>query len=739
MTPQADSLPETPPATGSWLLRNGITVLLAAAALFWLYNRFGIEGLISILEAAVGLGFVVFIHELGHFAVAKWCDVHVETFSIGFGPAIPGCSFRRGETLYKIAWFPLGGYVKMVGEGTEEDGDEDDPRSFKNKPVWQRMCIISAGVTMNVLFGFACFIFVYMTHGAERLAGVVGQVEAGSPAWQKGIRSESRIVQINNVHNPYFDDVLPQVMTTWRGDKVRFTYEPPDSKGPPVTVEVAPRREKDEMKPAIGIGRPSELKLFPKVGKELFKPVVETSAAAQASPAFDFGDTIVGTTDPDHPDQTKSIDIKDAYDFQRRLKQLAGREVIIQVRRSKAGPSDPPVDIKVPPAYHYGFGLRMRMGHIVAVRQDSPAARAGIEVRNQDQGVEGDILKEVEVTEPDGKKLRFVSSRKDAPATPNLIIKDLDPLRLPDELDQWALRQKTNREVTLTVVRPVKHADRQTVTLKAQWDDRWRYDMEVPISFVSPIAVHGLGLAYRVETVVDAVAEGTPAAEAGIKPGDVIKAIQFRYPGKKPGETKPSKWLDLEYDQWAYVSHYLQENAEFKEVTLRVEHEGETKELVVTAVEDRTWPLADRGLHLMPDFRIQKADNFGSAVAMGVDRTVDSIKQIYQTLVALVTGLISPKLVGGPLAIAEMAYYSAGDNVYAFLVFLGIISVNLAVINFLPVPVLDGGHMVFLIYEAVRGKAASEQVRIAATYVGLVLLLSLMVIIFFFVDLSRHF
>src|SRR5262249_18557568 len=156
-------------------------------------------------------GIVIFIHELGHFAVAKWCDVHVETFSIGFGPAIPGCSFQKGETLYKIAWFPLGGYVKMLGEGAESEEEDDNPRSFKNKSVWQRMAIISAGVLMNVIFGFLCFIFVYDTHGVERPVCSVGLVDIGSPAWIKGIPSGAIIDQIGDTRSPFFDDLRFEV------------------------------------------------------------------------------------------------------------------------------------------------------------------------------------------------------------------------------------------------------------------------------------------------------------------------------------------------------------------------------------------------------------------------------------------------------------------------------------------------------------------------------------------------
>src|SRR5439155_10474132 len=143
----------------AWLAQNGIYLVFIAAFLIWLYTKFGWEGLPSAALTILGIGFIIFIHELGHFFVAKWCDVHVQTFSLGFGPALPGCSFKRGETTYKIAALPLGGYVKMLGEGDNAEDNEDDPRSFKNKSVGQRMMIISAGVIMNVILGCICFIF----------------------------------------------------------------------------------------------------------------------------------------------------------------------------------------------------------------------------------------------------------------------------------------------------------------------------------------------------------------------------------------------------------------------------------------------------------------------------------------------------------------------------------------------------------------------------------------------------
>src|SRR5262249_42970892 len=158
---------------------------------------------INIAKVVFGLGLVIFIHELGHFLAAKWCDVHVQTFSIGFGPPFLGiCSYKWGETTYKIGWIPLGGFVKMVGEGGENEENTEDPRSYKNKRVWQRMIIISAGVAMNMLLALICYMIVLMTHGEDRAVGVVGNVAPGGPAWKKGLRPGTLIQRIGDRTDP---------------------------------------------------------------------------------------------------------------------------------------------------------------------------------------------------------------------------------------------------------------------------------------------------------------------------------------------------------------------------------------------------------------------------------------------------------------------------------------------------------------------------------------------------------
>ena len=154
---------EAPISLSGWFRQNGVQLVIVIA-LVTVVCRFLHP--LDVLLAGFGMSLIIFIHELGHFAAAKLCDVHVKTFSIGFGPALPFCSHKYGETTYKLAMIPLGGFVAMIGEGEGENGEigteeseEDDtnPRSFKNKTVLQRMFIISAGVVMNIfLAGKRC-------------------------------------------------------------------------------------------------------------------------------------------------------------------------------------------------------------------------------------------------------------------------------------------------------------------------------------------------------------------------------------------------------------------------------------------------------------------------------------------------------------------------------------------------------------------------------------------------------
>src|SRR4029079_8201052 len=147
--------------------------------------------------------------------------------------------------------------------------------------------------------------------------------------------------------------------------------------------------------------------------------------------------------------------------------------------------------------------------------------------------------------------------------------------------------------------------------------------------------------------------------------------------------------------------------------------------------QDTRYPIEDRGFVFQYDFRVQKAADMGDAVRLGYLRTVRFIKEVYMNLVAMAFDRVSAKTMSGPLTIGNVAYRFAGEDFWQFLLFLGMISVNLAVVNFLPIPVLDGGHMVFLILEKILGRPVPEKVFAFAMYLGLAMILSLMVFVLY--------
>jgi regulator of sigma E protease len=162
----------------------------------------------------VVLTVLVFIHELGHFAVARLCKVRVEVFSIGFGPEMFGWTDRTG-TRWKFSWLPLGGYVRMFGqdENVIEGGaarpmsDGERAVSFKDKNVWQRMAIVIAGPAANFLFAIVVLALVYVFAGKPYTDPVVGVVTPGSAAADAGLQTRDRILSLNGSPVAEFGDI----------------------------------------------------------------------------------------------------------------------------------------------------------------------------------------------------------------------------------------------------------------------------------------------------------------------------------------------------------------------------------------------------------------------------------------------------------------------------------------------------------------------------------------------------
>jgi regulator of sigma E protease len=169
--------------------------------------------LIAIIAFIAILGFMILIHEFGHYATAKILGVRVEQFAIGFGKKLIG--FRKGETEYRINALPLGGYVKMSGENPM-DARSGDPGEFLSHPRWHRFIIAIAGPAMNITFAVGLLTLVYMVHFEEQVyldkPAVISSVKPNSPAAQAGVMPGDRIARIDETANPTWKEVFSKEM-----------------------------------------------------------------------------------------------------------------------------------------------------------------------------------------------------------------------------------------------------------------------------------------------------------------------------------------------------------------------------------------------------------------------------------------------------------------------------------------------------------------------------------------------
>ncbi|QDT65600.1 site-2 protease family protein [Calycomorphotria hydatis] len=653
---------------------------------------------LTILSVAIGLGLVIFFHELGHFAVAKWCDVHVERFSIGFGPIV--WSQKWGETEYALSAVPFGGYVKMLGQDDVDPSQlsseeiAEDPRSYSAKPVWQRMAIISAGVIMNVITAVLFFASAFGI-GVTWSAPIIGSVQAGAPAWTSGIRIGDTIESINGRDTDAFTDLIRGVALS--SGPIRMTGKHDD--GTSFDVEVVPDRSGTRR--FIGLGPVAGLTVG-SFSEESQDTALAGTPAAMTEKPFKRGDHLVALND---------TEIHDFSEYRQYMAKHRKEPVTYKVERKS---ESQPVEITVEPRPARSLGLQVESEQFVGVVDGSPADAADLQKGDKFISVDG----------------QDVGS-------------EIDPLILPQYF-----ADRSGEEVSVVIQRQVRGADPQEleVTLIPEDLPAW---LDIP-SYVpgEPLAIPAIGVAYHLIPTVLSVDEAGPAAAAGIQPNDYLEEMILTLPEGAKSDGRPESQIRIKLIEdgsdgkkiknWAYAISALQQFPT-RDVEFQLNRAGEQMTVAITPTidEENGWYLPLRGLLWVPLTQEVQAKSVPEALSLGLTHTRNSIVDIYLTLRNLITQNLSPKELRGPLGIATIAYQVAQQGVAELLLFLGFLSVNLAVLNFLPIPVLDGGHMVFLIWEGVTGKKPSEKVLATATYIGFLFILTLMVTVIY-LDVFVH-
>ncbi|MEM1027362.1 MAG: site-2 protease family protein [Planctomycetota bacterium] len=668
----------------------------------------------AIFALILGFGFLIFVHELGHFAVAKWVGIRATQFAIGFGNAI--VSYRKGigvrmggtekeyiaraldalkeegksvdgldehkrnqmimekadelglgETEYRWNTLPLGGYVKMLGqEDMDPAAQSDDPRSFNKKSIGARAAVISAGVIMNLIFGLIFFIICFQM-GVRFAAPVVGETAAGSPAAVTYARGHDG--------EPDFRGLQP-------GDKITHLD------GEPITdmaeVRIATALGKGGQAVAMTVERDG-------VDQPLVYDIVATASEANegllSAGILPSQSLVVGTNN------NKAADVIDGLGFAGQglkpgmtLVAVNGKPVdhISEYRREVATNSDKPylatfalpnsnvkTTLTVNPSPGWEISddgvmhlLGMAPGIAVYLQEGSPAEKAGLQ--------NGDVLKQLGEIE-------------------------------------WPTQRRA-------IIDAVGDAGRQGITIEVlRGGETLRFEGVKPVKGKLGINL----LTPETNLTLFEVSPDSPLSQAAagpIPPGSKLTSVNSQ---------EVTSWTDVKRELQTAVAHA--DGAVETEIGVRINLGDQPLEIhnvtidaeQAAAVAALEWRPA-LGVGFEPLQVEVKADGPVDATLIGFDKTGQFVQQTYITLLRLIQGTIGVKNLRGPVGIVDEGSKVAAQGLAYYLFFLGLISVNLAVLNFLPIPIVDGGLMVFLMIEKIKGSPASPQVQTAVALVGIV-------------------
>ena len=602
-----------------------------------------LNDLLSVLLVPLGIGLVIFVHELGHFMAARWCGARVEVFSLGFGAKLFG--WRRGDTLFQVAAIPLGGYVRVAGEYHDGKGPiEDGTLASLNVP--QRFLYYSGGVIMNVIFALVVLPLV-MFAGLPAEAPIIGTPTPGMPAWEAGVPAGSRIVSINGEEIVDFQHLVTAVAVNGK-DPMEIVAA---TEAATSAYTVTPVFDQEDGIYRIGVpfGFDPTARLLVREGSP--------AAAAGLTEGDRLLEVVGGARGlPLDRQLVEPMTRGEAVTVRVQTESGTERTISIEPSRSADGPRR--------------IGVASTRTLVGAVRTTGPAAGtlAGLGLRA------GDRLRSVQgalVTDPRSLEAALLNVPRGASLT------------IEVERDGSSERLETELPPTLEPVRIAADV------------------------YLEPVE----------GALAISVVPGTPAARAGLMSGDEIISINGR---------AMAAWSEI----LEAIQAVTAEAGTVSILAYRGEPDPVTskREEVVVEVTGEPVSLPDYGFALgVARFTLQ-AESLGEAVAAGTRATQRFLSDVWRQLKKMLfTDEISSKNLGGIISISVISFDTASQGLPKLFFFLAILSINLAIINLLPIPILDGGHLLFLLVEAIKGSPVSERTFGYSQVVGLVMIMSLMV------------